>query len=79
MDVREALLLFFALWLFIAAVVTPSVSVYLTIALIGILIVLELGEFYLPKPTKETLKFSAYMLLIAFAFIVAKKVYEIVK
>ena len=79
MDVRETLLLFFALWLFIAAAVVPSVSVYLTVALIGILIVLELGEFYLPKSTKEILKFSAYMLLIVFAFIVARKVHEIVK
>jgi len=76
--VRDFIIVFFALWLLLGAVLVPSVSVYLTLVLIGILIVLELGDFYLPNSTKETLKYSAYMLLIVFAFIVARRVWEIV-
>jgi len=79
MVVRTIILIFFALWLIILATLVSSVSIYLTLVLIGILIVLELGDFYLPNSTKETLKISAYFLLMVFAFIVAKKVYEVLK
>ena len=76
---RENVLVFLALWLLLSAVVSPSTELYLTIALIGVLITLEVGEFYLPKITKESLRLSAYLLLLAFSFIVARKVYEIIK
>ena len=79
MAVRENLLLFLAVWMIVSALLSPSTGVFLTVALIGILIVLEVGEFYLPAETKESLKYSAYFLLLIFSFIVARKVYEIIK
>ena len=79
MAMRDNLLLFLALWIVVSALLTPSTQVFLTVALIGILITLEVGEFYLPRETKESLKLSAYFLLMVFAFIVAKKVYEVLK
>ncbi len=79
MAMRENVILFLALWIVVSAMISPSTGVFLTIALIGILIVLEVGEFYLPMDVKESLKFSAYLLLLAFAFIVTRKVYEIIK
>lgn len=79
MAMRENVFLFLALWIVVSAMISPSTGVFLTIALIGILIVLEVGEFYLPMDVKESLKFSAYLLLLAFAFIVTRKVYEIIK
>ena len=79
MAMRENILLFLALWLIIAALATPSFAVFIVIALIGILITLEIGEFYLPKDVKSSLKLSAYLLLLAFAFIMARKVYEILR
>jgi Flp pilus assembly protein TadB len=79
MVMRDLLLAFLAVWIVASAILSPSTGVFLTVALIGILIVLEIGEFYLPRETKESLKLSAYLLLIVFSFIVARKVYEILK
>ena len=79
MAMRENVLLFFTIWIILSAILAPSTEIFLTVALIGILITLEVGEFYLPRDVKDSLKFSAYLLLLAFAFIVARKVYEIIK
>ncbi|NJE30315.1 hypothetical protein E3E38_04510 [Thermococcus sp. 18S1] len=79
MAMRENVVLFLALWLVAAALLSPSTEIFLTVALIGVLITLEVGEFYLPRDVKDSLKFSAYLLLLAFAFIVARKVYEVIK
>ena len=79
MAMRDNVVLFLAFWLVVSALLSPSTEIFLTVALIGILITLEVGEFYLPKDVKDSLKFSAYLLLLAFAFIVARKVYEVLK
>ncbi|ASJ06366.1 hypothetical protein [Thermococcus pacificus] len=79
MAMRENVILFLAVWIVVSAILSPSTGIFLTIALIGILIALEVGEFYLTKDVKDSLKFSAYLLLLAFAFIVARKVYEVIK
>ena len=79
MAMRENVILFLALWILVSAILSPSTGIFLTIALIGMLIALEVGEFYLLKDVKDSLKFSAYLLLLAFAFIVARKVYEVIK
>ncbi len=76
---RENMLIFLAFWIVLSGLLSPSPSIFLTVALIGILIVLEIGEFYLSKETKEILKISSYFLLLIFAFIVAQKVYEVIK
>ena len=79
MAMRENVILFLAVWIVVSAILSPSTDIFLTIALIGIMIALEVGEFYLPRDVKDSLKFSAYLLLLAFAFIVARKVYEVIK
>ncbi|NJF25144.1 hypothetical protein [Thermococcus sp. Bubb.Bath] len=78
MAVSDYLIIFLAVWVVLSAILASSTEVFLTVVLIGILIVLEVGEFYLSGETKEGLKYSAYFLLIVFAFIVAKKVYEVI-
>ncbi|GAB6101046.1 hypothetical protein JCM16138_02690 [Thermococcus atlanticus] len=79
MAMRENMLIFLAIWIILAALLSSSLSIFLTVSLIGILIVLEIGDFYLSKETKEMLKMSSYFLLLIFAFIVAQKVYEVIK
>ena len=79
MAMRENMIIFLAVWVILAALLSPSLGIFLTVALIGILIVMEIGEFYLSGETKETLRLSAYFLLLIFAFIVAQKVYEVIK
>ncbi len=79
MAMRENMVIFLEVWVVLAALLSPSLGIFLTVALIGILIVMEIGEFYLSGETKETLRLSAYFLLLIFAFIVAQKVYEVIK
>ncbi|NJE62125.1 hypothetical protein [Thermococcus sp. 21S7] len=79
MAMRENVFLFFTIWVVLSALLSPSIEIFLTVVLIGILITLEVGEFYLPRDVKDSLKFSAYLLLLAFAFIVARKVYEVLR
>ncbi|MCD6524737.1 MAG: hypothetical protein J7K48_07095 [Thermococcus sp.] len=79
MAVRDYLIIFLGLWIVLSAVLSPSTEVFLTVVLIGLLITLEIGEFYLSEETKDGLKYSSYFLLLVFAVIVAMKVYEILK
>ncbi len=78
MNAREELILFLSLWSITSALLSTSVEIFLTIELIGVLITLEIGDFYLPSETKDALKNVAYLLLLIFAFIVAKKIYSII-
>jgi len=79
MAMRENVVLFLAIWTVVGALISSSTEIFLTVELIGILITLEVGDFYLPRDVKDSLKFSAYLLLLAFAFIVARRVYGIIK
>ncbi len=76
MAMRENVILFLAVWIIASAVLSPSTEIFMTIALIGMLITLEVGEFYLPHDVKEFLKLSAYFLLLVFVIVVARKIYE---
>ncbi len=78
MTARDAIILFITLWSIISGILSTSVEVFLTVELIGVLIALEIGDFYLPNETKEALKNVAYILLLIFAFIVARKIYSII-
>jgi len=74
MALSDYLMLFLALWTVASALLAPSTDIFLTVILIGILIVLEVGEFYLSRETKESLKYSAYFLLLVFVLIIARKI-----
>jgi len=79
MAVSDYLILFLGVWIVLSALLAGSPEVFLTVALIGILITLEVGEFYLSGETKEGLKYSSYFLLLVFVVIVILKVYSILK
>ena len=76
---RENVLIFLAVWIILGGLLSPSLEIFLTVTLVGILIVLEIGDFYLPKEMKDVLKVSSYFLLLVFAFIVIQKVYGVIK
>ncbi|USS41077.1 hypothetical protein NF865_02345 [Thermococcus aggregans] len=77
MDVEDYILLFLSIWVLISALATGSVDVFLTLTLIGLLITLEVGGLFLSKEQKENLKPLVELLLVIFAIIVMKKVYEV--
>ena len=77
MDVEDYMLLFLSLWVLAGALATKSVDVFLTVTLIGLLITLEVGSLFLSREQKESLKPLVELLLVMFAVIVMKKVYEV--
>ncbi|ACS89086.1 MAG TPA: hypothetical protein HA302_07265 [Thermococcaceae archaeon] len=77
MDVEDYMLLFLSSWVLISALAVGTVDVFLTLTLIGLLITLEVGSFFLSKEQKESLKPLVELLLVIFAIIVMKKVYEV--
>lgn len=77
MDVEDYILLFLSAWVLISALATRSIDVFLTLALIGLLMTLEVGGLFLSREQKENLKPLVELLLVIFAIVVMKKVYEV--
>ncbi|HDZ36517.1 MAG TPA: hypothetical protein ENH81_06390 [Thermococcus sp.] len=77
MDVEDYILLFLSGWVLVSALATGSVDVFLTLTLIGLLITLEVGSLFLSREQKESLKPLVELLLVVFAIVVMKKVYEV--
>jgi len=76
-DVEDYIVLFLSFWILISALSTKTVDVFLTLTLIGLLITLEVGGLFLSKEQKENMKPLIELLLVIFAIIVMKKVYEV--
>uniref|UniRef100_A9A6Y5 DUF3953 domain-containing protein n=1 Tax=Methanococcus maripaludis (strain C6 / ATCC BAA-1332) TaxID=444158 RepID=A9A6Y5_METM6 len=66
-------------WAIITAILSPSLDLYVTLLLIGTLIFLEIGDFFISKKNKDSLKIIIYILAGIFATIVLNKVYTIIK
>jgi hypothetical protein len=77
MDVEDHVLLFLSFWILTSALATKSNDIFLTLALIGLLITLEVGGLFLSKEQKEGLKPMLELLLIIFTVIVIKKAYDV--
>lgn len=77
MDVEDYILIFLSAWVLISALATGSVDVFLTLTLIGLLIALEVGSLFLSKEQKESLKPLVELLIVIFAVVVMRKVYEV--
>ncbi|AGK61046.1 hypothetical protein Asulf_01045 [Archaeoglobus sulfaticallidus PM70-1] len=77
MDVDDIITLFLAIWVVILILAVKTVDVFITLLLIGLLVVAEVGGSFIKPETKEMLKPSIYFLLFLFMIIVAKKVIEV--
>ncbi|AEH25456.1 hypothetical protein [Pyrococcus yayanosii] len=77
MDVEDYIVLFLAIWTLTSTLTAKTVDVFLTLTLIGLLITLEVGSLFLSKEQKESLKPLIELLLVIFALIVMKKVYDV--
>ena len=58
-------------------VAVSSVDVFITLLLIGLLVVAEVGGTFIRPEVKEGLRPVVYLLLFAFMVIVVKKVMEV--
>ncbi len=77
MDVEDYIVLVLSLWVIVSALTAGSVDVFLTLTLIGLLITLEVGGLFMSREQKESLKPMVELLIVIFAIIVMKKVYEV--
>ncbi|MBA2860475.1 hypothetical protein [Methanococcus maripaludis] len=68
-----------SLWAILTALLSPSIDLYITLLLIGTLILFEIGDFFISKNNKDSLKIIVYILAGIFATVVLNKIYTIIK
>jgi hypothetical protein len=76
-DVDDAIVLVIAVWVIISSLVAKSVDLYMTLLLIGLLVVSEVGWLFIKPEIRQALKPQIYFLLFVFMIIVARKVMEV--
>lgn len=79
MDVDDAVVITLAIWVFICSILVKTIDVYITLLLIGLLVVAEVAGNFIKPETKQGLKPAIYFLLFIFLIIVAKKVMEVLR
>ncbi len=77
MDVNDAIILTLAIWVVICNILVKTIDVYVTLLLIGLLVVAEVAGNFIKPETKQGLKPAIYFLLFIFFVIVVKKVIEV--
>jgi hypothetical protein len=76
-DVDDAVILTLAIWVVISSLLVKAVDVYVTLMLIGLLIVAEVAGNFINPETRQGLRPAIYFLLFIFLVIVAKKIMEV--
>ncbi len=78
-QLSEKIALAMGIWVVFALVLAMNagIEVFLTLILIGVLIIRELTDSFTPVRTKERIDFFIYTFLIVFAIIVVRRVWEI--
>jgi hypothetical protein len=74
MRVKDSIILYFSVWALISALFAPSIDLFFTLLLIGFLIFIEIGDFFIDNNSKEVLKSFKYVLIAIFVFIVVDKI-----
>ncbi len=77
MDVDDAIILTLTIWVVICSLLVKTVDVYVTLLLIGLLIVAEVAGNFIKPETKQGIKPAIYFLLFVFFVIVVRKVMEV--
>lgn len=79
MDVKELITLSLSLWAILCFLTSQSFEIFLTLLLIGTLIIYEVSRSYIPKEVRNLFDSMIYLMLFAFAIIVIKKAMEVLK
>lgn len=79
LQLSEKIVLAMMVWVAFALVLSvgSGLEVFLTLILIGVLIVRELTDSFTPLRLKERMDFFIYTFLVVFAIIVVRRVWEI--
>jgi len=76
-DVDDVIILTLAIWVFICTILVKTIDVYVTLLLIGLLVIAEVASNFIKPETKQGLKPAIYFLLFVFFVIVIRKVMEV--
>ncbi|MCS7121049.1 MAG: hypothetical protein NZ895_00370 [Archaeoglobaceae archaeon] len=79
MGLREILILSFSAWAVFSCLITSSFEIFLSLLLIGSLVIYELSRYYIPRKVKVLLNQVVYVMLFTFALIVLKKAMEVLR
>lgn len=74
MDVDDAVVLVIAIWVTISSLIAKSVDLHITLLLIGLLVVSEVGWLFIKPEIRQALRFQTYILMFVFVIIVARKI-----
>ncbi len=77
MDVDDVVVLTLAVWAVVTSLMVKTVDVYVTLLLIGLLVVAEVAGSFIRPEAKQGLRPAIYFLLFIFLIIVARKVMEV--
>jgi hypothetical protein len=77
MDVDDAIILTLSIWVVICSLLVKTIDVYVTLLLIGLLVVAEVAGNFIKPETKQGLKPAIYFLLFVFLVIVVRKIMEV--
>jgi hypothetical protein len=79
MQLSEKVTLAMLVWVAFALILSfnSGIEVFLTLILIGVLVIRELTDSFTPVKTKERIDFFIYTFLVVFAIIVVRRVWEI--
>lgn len=79
MDLIEIIILSFSIWAIVSFFLSQSFEIFLTLLLIGTLIIYEISRNYIPRNVKNFLNSIIYSMLLVFAIIVLRKVLEVLR
>ena len=77
MDVEDTIILIISAWAVIAFSLIKCVEVYLTVLLIGLLVIMEVAGSFINPEVRKGLKPAIYFILFVFLIIIAKKIMEV--
>nr|QNO53939.1 hypothetical protein NNHBGCAA_00039 [Methanosarcinales archaeon ANME-1 ERB6] len=77
MDVEDIIVLIISAWAVVSFSLIKSIEVYLTLLLIGLLVVMEVAGSFINPEIRKGLKPAIYFILFVFFIIIAKKVIEV--
>lgn len=74
MDVEDTIILVISVWTVVSFSLIQTVEVYLTLLLICLLVIMEVGGVFINPEIRGGLKPAIFFILFVFVIIVAKKV-----
>ena len=78
MDVDDAIILIISIWAVVSFSLINSIEIYLTLLLIGLLVIMEVAGSFINPEIRKGLKPAIFFILFVFLIIIAKKVMEVV-